>query len=70
MVPQIIAVVFLAAAIAVQVYGLVMTAQQVRRTWPGGPMARRMFLRTGWPHAVNVAGMALWALLLEWGGFW
>lgn len=68
--PAIIAVVAIVIGIVVQGYGLVMTARQVRRVYGRGGMARRMFVRTGWPHAVNVGGMLAWAGLLTWGGFW
>lgn len=68
--PAIIAAVVLLIGVGSQAYGLAMTAQQVRRIYGRGAITRRMFLRTGWPHAVNITGMALWVLLLSWGGFW
>lgn len=68
--PAIIAAGVLLIGVGVQAYGLAMTAQQVRRTYGHGPLARKAFVRTGWPHAVNVGGMVLWFLLLAWGGFW
>lgn len=68
-VPAIIAAAVLIVGIGIQAYGLAMTAQQVRHTHRGA-LARRMFVRTAWPHAVNISGMALWTALLTWGGFW